>query len=322
MLIILAPRPKKRDTLIQDEDPTTATVLKATLWAAAGSALFAFMWVLPKLAGSEVPAVQTAFIRYISGVLCITPFFLYDAARQIPTVPLGVRGSRELWFLHSGRAACGVIALIFGAYAVTRIPLANAQAIALTNGVFTVLFAVVFLRERAGWKEIAAGGVALIGALIVAGPGSMSAAGWAFSGVMAAFAQAVFWGGEVVFLRATAARESVSRTLMKVNVLAVAMIFVVVGWFWQDISFEVILVVAAMGPIAIIGQACNIRAFRLADATSLVPVRYTGIVFATVFGILIFGEWPAMTAVLGAVMIVGGAMWLALRSPKVPPRSR
>lgn len=276
------------------------------------------MWVLPKLAGSDVPAVQIAFIRYLAGVVCIAPFFLHETARRIPEIPLGTKGRRELWLLHSGRAACGLIALVFGAYAVTRIPLANAQAIALTNGVFTVFFAVLFLRERAGWKEITAGAVALTGALIVAGPGSVSSAGWALSGVLAAFAQAIFWGGEVVLLRATAARESISRTLMKVNVLAALMIFVVGVWFWQDISLEVILLITVMGPIAIIGQVCNILAFRLADATSLVPVRYTGIIFATIFGILIFGEWPAATAVLGAIMIVGGAMWLALRSRKVP----
>lgn len=315
----LAPRPKKRDTLIQNEDPTAAAVLKATLWAAAGSALFAFMWVLPKLAGPEVPAVQTALIRYLAGIVSIAPFFLHETVRRIPTMPIDVRGRRELWLLHGGRAACGVIALVFGAFAVSRIPLANAQAIALTNGVFTVLFAVLFLRERAGWRELAAGAVALMGALIVAGPGTPGAAGWALSGVAAAFAQAVFWGAEVVLLRATASRESVSRTLMKVNVLATVMILVVGVWFWQDIPSATILLIAVMGPIAIIGQACNIRAFRLADATSLVPVRYTGIIFAALYGILIFGEWPAVRTVLGAIMIVGGAMWLALRSRKVPP---
>ena len=68
-----------------------------------------------------------------------------------------------------------------------------------------------------------------------------------------------------------------------------------------------------MGPIAIIGQLCNIRAFRIADATTLVPVRYSGIIFAAIFGLLLFDERPASSAIFGAAMIVGGAMWLALR---------
>lgn len=282
------------------------------LWAASASALFAFMWALPKLVGLSVPAVQVAFLRYLMGAICIAPFFLAGALRRAPG-PVIDNGGRSLWLLHIARSACSVGALVFGTYAVTRIPLANAQAIAMTNGVFTVLFAVLFLRERAGWREVTAGAVALGGAIVVAGPGTADAAGWAIMGVVAAFAQAITWGGEVVLLRATAARESASRILFKVNTLAALMVLIVGVWFWEHMTSDALLLIAAMGPIAIIGQALNIRAFRIADATTLVPVRYAGIVFAAVFGILIFDEWPDVSAILGAVMIIGGAMWLALR---------
>ncbi len=282
------------------------------LWAATASALFAFMWVLPKLVGANVPAVQVAFLRYMAGAVCIAPFIIAGVVRRTPG-PIVEVGGRSLFMLHAARSACSVGALVFGVYAVTSIPLANVQAIAMTNGVFTMLFAVLFLHERAGWREVTAGAVALLGAIIVAGPGTAGAAGWALMGVLAAFGQAVTWGGEVVLLRATAARESASRILFKVNILAAVMVFVIGVWFWEEMSTETFLLIAAMGPIAIVGQACNIRAFRIADATSLVPVRYTGILFAAMFGVLIFDEWPDASAILGAILIVGGAMWLALR---------
>lgn len=280
------------------------------LWAALGSALFAFMWVLPKLVGTDAPPVQVACLRYAAGAVCIAPFFLAGVGRGEPVS--AESGGRTLFLLHVARAACGVTSLAFGTYAVTHIPLANVQAIAMTNGVFTVLFAVLFLRERAGWREITAGAVALGGAIIVAGPGT-AGAGWAIGGVIAAFAQAVTWGGEVVLLRATASRESASRILFKVNLMAAIMVFVTGVWFWESLSMEAFLLIIAMGPVAIVGQLCNIRAFRIADATTLVPVRYSGIVFAAVFGILIFGEWPDASAIIGAFLIAGGAMWLALR---------
>lgn len=283
------------------------------LWAALGSALFAFMWVLPKLVGTDAPPVQVACLRYAAGAVCIAPFFLAGVVRGEPAA--AENGGRALFLLHVARAACGVTSLAFGTYAVTHIPLANVQAIAMTNGVFTVLFAVLFLRERAGWREITAGAVALGGAIIVAGPGT-AGAGWAIGGVIAAFAQAVTWGGEVVLLRATASRESASRILFKVNLMAAIMVFVTGVWFWESLSMEAFLLIIAMGPVAIVGQLCNIRAFRIADATTLVPVRYSGIVFAAVFGILIFGEWPDASAIVGAVLIAGGAMWLALRPGK------
>lgn len=287
-------------------------VAVAMLWAAMGSALFAFMWVLPKFVGTTIPAVQVAFLRYAAGAVCIAPFYLADISRQVPA-PVIESQKWELFFLYAARAACSVAALVFGVYAVTSIPLANVQAIAMTNGVFSMLFAVLFLRERAGWREVLAGGVALLGAIIVAGPGTGNATVWALTGVLAAFAQAVTWGGEVVLLRATAGRESISRILFKVNVLSTVMVLVVGVWFWEELSLQAILLIVAMGPIAILGQACNIRAFRVADATSLVPVRYSGILFAAVFGILIFDEWPDASAIFGAVLIVGGAVSIALR---------
>jgi drug/metabolite transporter (DMT)-like permease len=282
------------------------------LWAACASGLFAFMWVLPKFVGQGVPAVQVAFLRYTAGAVCIAPFFLREVIRQVPAGPVDTGGPR-LFLLHMARAACGVTSLAFGTYAVTTIPLANVQAIAMTNGVFTVLFAVLFLREKVGWREMLAGLIALIGAMIVAGPGTATATGLALTGVAAAFAQAVAWGGEVVLLRATAARESASGILFKANALAAIIVLLAGVWFWGRISQEALLLIVAMGPIAIIGQLCNIRAFRIAHATTLVPVRYSGIIFAALFGLLIFDEQPEPSAILGAVMIVGGAMWLALR---------
>ena len=237
---------------------SSRVVLTATLWAAAGSSLFAFMWVLPKFVGQGVPAVQVAFLRYAAGAVCIAPFFFTELARGVP-VAATETPRRRLMLMHAARAACGVTSLAFGSYAVTRIPLANAQAIAMTNGVFTVLFASMFLRERTGWREVVAGAVALCGAVIVAGPGTAAAAGWALGGVMAAFAQAVTWGGEVVLLRATAARDSASRILFQVNIAAALMVLMAGVWFWDSLSMESFLLIVAMGPIAIIGQLCNIR---------------------------------------------------------------
>ncbi|MEX0693725.1 MAG: DMT family transporter [Rhodospirillales bacterium] len=288
-------------------------LVRAMAWAATGSLLFTIMWVLPKLAGAAVSPLQTGFLRYAAGAVCIAPFF-FMGANPAPGLGAGDVKKPRLMLMHLARAACGVTSLVLGAYAVTRIPLANVQAIAMTNGVFTVLFAAAFLRERVGLREIIAGLVALTGAVIVAGPGTEGATGLALAGVLAAFAQAIFWGGEVVLLRATASLDRASRILLLVNVWAALMVFVVGVWFWESLSLEVFLLISAMGPIAIVGQLCNIRAFRQANATALVPVRYSGIIFAAIIGMLFFDEWPDPSAILGAVMIIGGAMWLALRS--------
>ena len=67
--------------------PGAGHLLKATLWAATGSALFAFMWVLPKLVGAGVPSVQVACLRYAAGAVVIAPFFVTGIVRGEAVTP-------------------------------------------------------------------------------------------------------------------------------------------------------------------------------------------------------------------------------------------
>lgn len=290
----------------------------ATLWAAAGAALFAFMWVLPKLAGGDLVPLQVGFLRYAAGAVVVAPLFLHDAARAAPAA--AAVGRSRLIGLHVLRAGFGATSLVLGTYAVTHIPLANAQAIAMTHGVFTVIFAVAFLKERIGVREVAAAAIALTGAVLVAGPGT--GGGWAELGALAAILQAAAWGGEVAILKATAVRDRPSRILLVVNASAAAMLFIAGVWWWRTLPVATWLMLLAMGPVAIAGQLCNIRAFRLANASALVPIGYAGMVFAGLFGFLLFGEVPRAVAWLGAAMIAGGALWLACRPVAAPGGAR
>src|SRR3546814_8979275 len=63
---------------------------------------------------------------------------------------------------------------------------------------------------------------------------------------------------------------------------------------------------------------CNIRGFQLASTAQLVPVSYSGLVFAALLGLVVFDEWPRPATIAGAALIVAGAIWLARRAPLAP----
>src|SRR3546814_17891134 len=94
------------------------------------------------------------------------------------------------------RGSFGLVGVALGAYAVTHIPLANAQAIAMTNGVFAVALAALFLRERLTGADVVAGAVCLAGAIVVAGP-DPDEPQWISHGALAAPGQAVTRGVEI-----------------------------------------------------------------------------------------------------------------------------
>jgi drug/metabolite transporter (DMT)-like permease len=289
-------------------------LLKAMSWAVLGAFLFALMFMLPKLANPGVPPLQVAFLRYFAGFLTILPFFIkaYGPAQALPEIAAPAK--RRMNLTHMLRACCGLTSVALGTYAVTHIPLANAQAIAMTNGVFGVALAAVFLREKLSPADVLAGAICLTGAIIVAGP-DFDAPGWISLGAAAALAQAFAWGTELVLLRFTAVRDTPERTLTLVNGSACTILLVTTAWLWDRLSAGDLALLLAMGPIAIVGQYCNIRAFQLAETAKLVPVKYSGLVFAALLGLVFFDEWPRPAAIAGAVRICAGALYLARQKP-------
>src|SRR3546814_5087003 len=99
----------------------------------------------------------------------------------------------------------------------------------MTNGVFAVALAALFLRERLTGADVVAGAVCLAGAIVVAGP-DPDAPNWISLGALAALAQAFTWGVELVLIRFAAVRDAPERALVVVNgtaclILAAAMLW-------------------------------------------------------------------------------------------------
>ncbi len=281
---------------------------RALLWVVAGTALFAIMFALPRAAGSDTPAAQIAFLRYAGGAAITLVWYLSLrlAARPVrATTPLGI---------HMLRACFGVAGVLTGVYAVQHIPLGNAQAITMTNGAFTLLFAALFLNDRASRATVIAALVCIAGAVLVARPDLGDHRLWLSAGAAAAFASAIAQAGELTILKYTASRDDAVRILFTVNATAAALLALPALVVWQPLEPLALAVVGAMGPVAIVGQLCNIRGYRLASASYLTPIRYAGVIFSLLIGLVVFAEVPGALTLAGAALIVGGGILLSRRA--------
>jgi drug/metabolite transporter (DMT)-like permease len=72
------------------------------------------------------------------------------------------------------------------------------------------------------------------------------------------------------------------------------------------------LALLLLGPFAILGQYLTIRANELASVSVLAPLSYSSLVFAALVGWIGFAEVPAPGVLVGAVIIAGGGVLLAL----------
>lgn len=78
---------------------------------------------------------------------------------------------------------------------------------------------------------------------------------------------------------------------------------------------------ALLGVLSMIGHVAVNRAFKLADAATVVPYQYTLLFFVAVLGWLVFGDVPRPALVLGAAIIVGAGVYIFLRERAVARRA-
>lgn len=291
--------------------------LAGIAWAALAVLTASMLLALPKSAGGDISPFQFTLLRYLTGLATIAPFY-FRAKAGLPEYDTKGRG-RHTFKLHAVRAALAVIRITCLFYAVTHMPFANAQAITLTNGVFMIVFAVLLLRERARPATLVACAVCFAGGVIAAEP-KWQVQGFLSSGAIAALAGAAIWGIESTVIKYTAVRDETVRILFTVNLIAAGLIAIPGIIAWTPLSWTQWAMLLFIGPLAIMTQVFNVKAFRVADANLLAPVRYSSVVFALLIGWFIFGEWPTVWGGMGIMLILVSGLALTLNVSGYPRR--
>ena len=87
------------------------------------------------------------------------------------------------------------------------------------------------------------------------------------------------------------------------------------GWITPDLGSLVLF--AAAGCISVSALLCVNRSLKLAPASVVVPYQYSMIVWAVMFGYVVFGDKPSMATIAGAAIIIGAGLYIFLRERKL-----
>ncbi|MFL6548324.1 MAG: DMT family transporter, partial [Povalibacter sp.] len=93
-------------------------------------------------------------------------------------------------------------------------------------------------------------------------------------------------------------------------------------WRWP--SADDLMLLAAMGVLGTITQACYIKGMAEGDAAVMAPMDYTRLVFAIIFGYVLFSDIPNSLTMFGALIIIASTLYITIREsrlgiPKTPP---
>jgi len=211
---------------------------------------------------------------------------------------------------HLGRSAIGLIGMVFNFGAIMLLPLAEATTLQFTVPIFATILSAIVLRETVGWHRWAAVLVGFLGVLIVAQPsGGHFPLKGAAVGLTAAFLVAII----SILLRQLGKTEKTGTTvfwfsLFSVPPLGLAYIF---DLHPHDALTWGILI--ATGVIGGIGQLALTGALRYAPVSTVVPMDYSSLVWATLYGWLLFGMLPTPYTWLGAPIIIASGLYIVWR---------
>lgn len=281
-------------------------------WMMVTGLFFVCVTGIVRYIGSDVPAAQAAFIRYIIGLLIMLPF--------MGEIFKGGFGRMDI-ALYSIRGLCHALGVILWFFAMARIPIAEVTAIGYLSPIYIAIGAAIFLGEKLAARRILAIVAGFVGAMIILRPGI----------------QAINEGQSAMLITAPLFAVSyllAKRLSMQANpavVVGMLSVFVTIGLapfafaVWITPSLTDVMWLALVAVLATLGHFTMTKALSAAPLAVTQPVTFLQLVWATLLGYLVFSEEVDVWVLTGGGVIIASVSfisyreWVLSRKAQTPP---
>ena len=255
-----------------------------------GLSFVAVIGLVRNLEGA-LPAAQASFIRYLIGAIFFLPYFFRFSVMQL--------GKSNLWryFVRSIFHSFGVV---FWFYAMSKLPVAEVTAIGYMTPVFVTLGAVIFFKEKISFWRIGAIILAFLGVLLILRPGFQDLV----FGHAAQISATMFFAGSYLMVKELTRTESATAIVAMMTLFVTIALAPLAFIVWVPPSLMEIIVLGFVAFFATLGHFFMTKALALAPLTVVQPVTFFQLVWATLLGILVFGEAVDLFVVIGGGLII------------------
>ena len=278
-------------------------------WMVVTGFLFVAVTGIVRHLGSDMPAIEAAFIRYAIGLVLVLPALISAFRVHIPA-------QHWAFFTTRGLVHAGGVMLWF--YAMARIPIAEVTAIGYTAPIFVTIGAAVFLGERLQWRRIGAVAAAFLGALIILRPGFQELS----SGQLAQLCAAPLFAASFLLTKRLTAEVSPAVIVAMLSLFCTLFLLPGALWQWRDPTWEEVGWLALTACFATAGHYTLTQSFKCAPITVTQPVQFLQLVWATLLGIALFDEGLDPWVLLGGGIIVASATYISHREARVARRAQ
>ena len=277
--------------------------LKGIVLLILASFVFSLMALLIKLLGQHLHITQILLVRQIGMALMVSPAIMRN-------FPGSLRSKRPA--MQILRVGFALVAMLGGFTAIIHMPLAEATAIFFAKSFFLTIFAVFFLAEVVGIYRWGAVLIGFVGVMIMLQPGTDNFTIYGLASLIGAAGAAAV----MVMLRILSRSDSAD-TIMTYGALGVGLFMIIPGiYYWQEISTIEWLLLVAVAVVSYFGQKCNIYAYKYGEASLLASLDYIRLLWATLFGYLVFDQLPGVPTWIGAAIVIAAAIFMIYRETR------
>ena len=287
------------------------TLLLPLLAALLGVGFLSLMDAFMKTASLAAGAYSASVFRSLIGAAIIAPIWLWRGGTwpQLPVLKLHLlRGT-----------VSGFMALSFF-YALTKLPIAEAIAISFIAPLIALYLAAIMLGEVIRKEAIIASVMGFVGTLVIVG-GRLGAADFStetLKGLGAILFSALLYAWNFIILRRQALVSSPEEATTFHSGVAAAVLLLFAPWFLTLPSPDIFGHIAMASLLTVSGALAITWAYARAEAQALVPMEYSGFLWAALFGWLFFREPVSPLTLAGTALIIGGCWIAASAKSKVP----
>lgn len=192
------------------------------------------------------------------------------------------------------------------------IPVGDATAISFSVVIFTSVGAVIFLGEKMGLHRWTAVFIGFIGTLIIIRPGIEIIE----PGVILALASTVFWATGLILTKVLARDDSILTIIFYSTIFHALFTFTVAVYHWVWPTINQLIFLFGIGIMAFLAHLAMTLALKQTDATIIMPIDFTRLLWASVVSYIWFGEFPDLWTWIGSVIVFASTFFITYRESR------
>jgi len=275
----------------------TQNVEKAIFYMIVYAISHSIMLATVRFLSEELSTSTLLFFKNFLALVFVFPLIIKKKIRLFETQQLN---------LHLLRAIAAFVGGLSIFYSLSTIPLTLVVSITFSAPIFASIFAYMVLNENITKAKIISLSLGLIGVLVLLRPAISSD----FAGVLAAFLAAIMTAIAFITVKKLSIIDEPHTVMVFpfILLLPLSAIMAILDWTTPSLTQLPFLLLIGVG--ICVSQYCMVKAFSLAEASSLLPVDFIKLLMASAIGTIYFGDKVDEWSIAGGTIILIGTFLL------------